>query len=151
MFGLYRARNLEEAAISAARIHAECFPQAWDVAYFESLLSNPASALFLAREAEEDIAFVLLQKVLNEAEILTIGVLPKVRREGIGSGLLWFAEKGLEKEGCSRFFLEVSADNVSAANLYKKLDYTEINIRKQYYPDGSNAICMEKRLGSHDI
>lgn len=151
MFGLYRARNLEEAAVSAARIHAECFPQAWDAAYFQSLLNNPSAAIFFAREADEDIALILLQKVLNEAEIITLGVLPKLQREGIGSGLLWFAEKGLEKEGCNRFFLEVSADNVSAANLYKKLDYAPINIRKQYYPDGSNAICMEKLLDSPNI
>ena len=146
MFGLYRARDLEKAAKSAARIHALCFPQAWDISYFQSLLNNPATAIFFAREADEDVAVILLQKVENEAEILTLGVLPKVQREGIGSGLLWFAEKGLEKEGCNRFFLEVSAVNTPALMLYNRLEYKEINTRKAYYQDGSDAICMEKRF-----
>ena len=146
MFGLYRARNHEEAAINAAKIHATCFPKEWDEAYFLSLLNNPATALFMAREAEEDIAMVLLQKVKNEAEILTLGVTPKVQRQGIGSGLLWFAEKGLEKEGCTRFFLEVSASNPSALGLYKNLNYKEFSKRRNYYPDGSDAICMAKEL-----
>lgn len=146
MFGLYRARDLEKAAISAASIHSQCFPHSWDASYFKSLLNNPATAIFFAREADEDIALVLLQKVVNEAEILTLCVAPKVQREGIGSGLLWFAEKGLEKEGCTRFFLEVSAANTPALMLYNRLEYKEINIRKQYYPDGSTAICMEKNL-----
>lgn len=148
MFGLYRSRDLEKAAQSAARIHALCFPTAWDISYFESLLNNPATAIFFAREEDDDIALVLLQKVANEAEILTFCVTPKLQREGIGSGLLWFAEKGLEKEGCNRFFLEVSAANTPALTLYNRLKYKEINTRKAYYADGSDAICMEKCFGA---
>ena len=146
MFGLYRSSNPEEAAQNAARIHALCFPQPWDAAYFEKLLSNPATSIFFAREGGEDIAVILFQKVTNEAEILTLGVLPRVRREGIGSGLLWFAEKELEREGCTRFFLEVSDANAAAINLYNQLNYKEFSIRKKYYPDGSNALCLAKEL-----
>lgn len=144
MFGLYRSRNLKEATQSAARIHAACFSQAWDAAYFEKLLANPATSIFFAREEGEDVALALFQKVTTEAEILTLGVLPRVQGEGIGSGLLWFAEKELEREGCSRFFLEVSAANIFAQKLYNRLNYKEFSRRPRYYPDGSDAICMEK-------
>ena len=144
MFGLYRSRNPEEAAQSAARIHAACFPQTWEAAYFEKLLANPTASIFFAREEGEDVAVALFQKVINEAEILTLGVLPRVQDEGIGSGLLWFAEKELGREGCSRFFLEVSAANIVAQKLYNRLNYKEFHRRPRYYPDGSDAICMEK-------
>lgn len=145
MLALYRARNIEDAALAATQIHATCFPKSWDEDYFTNLLRNPASALFFASEAEE-IALALLHKVDTEAEILTLGVKPEIQREGIGSGLLWFAEKSLEKEGVSRVFLEVSNKNIAARNLYRKLNYKEINRRPNYYPDGSDAICMEKQL-----
>ena len=146
MFGLYRARNIEEAAKNAAHIHAACFPQPWDAAHFKNFLDNPTTYIFFAREGEEDVATILFQKVTTEAEILTFGVLPRIQREGIGSGLLWFAEKALEKEGCTRFFLEVSDANLAARNLYNKLNYKEFSIRKNYYPDGSHAVCMEKQI-----
>ena len=146
MFALYRERNGEAAAAACARIHQACFPQAWDVEAFQKLLSNPACAVFMAQEAEQPIAMVLLQIVGEEAEIITFGVMPEVRREGIGSGLLWFAEKALGKEGCRKILLEVSADNKAAVTLYERMEYAHIGRRKNYYGGTIDAVCLSKQL-----
>ena len=41
--------------------------------------------------------------------------------------------------------LEVSSNNISAINLYKKLNFKEVAIRKNYYND-SDAILMLKEI-----
>lgn len=146
--GLYRARDAQKAARCAASLHAACFPRGWEESAFLNLLQNPASAIFFACEPEREIGLILLQCVQDEAEILTLGILPDCRREGIGGGLLQFAEKSLFTEGCRRVFLEVSDGNIAARRLYNSLNYKEFNRRPGYYADGCAAICLEKRLTS---
>lgn len=147
-FGLYRDREPTRAAHKAAAIHAACFPNPWDAAAFEKLLANPAGVVFFVCEGEQDVAFILLHMVADEAEILSLGVVPEARRQGIASGLLQFAESCLKKEGARRFFLEVSESNISAKELYNKAEYTLIHKRDAYYVDGSNALCLEKVMAA---
>ncbi len=42
--------------------------------------------------------------------------------------------------------MEVSVKNIPARGLYEKLGFRKVGIRKRYYPDGSDAILMEKEL-----
>ncbi len=96
------------------------------------------------------VGFALFRAVADEAEILTLSVLPEARRSGLGAGLLAGCEDGARTAGAARLFLEVAAGNGAARALYDRAGYRECGRRKGYYrrPDGSrdNAVVMEKAL-----
>jgi [ribosomal protein S18]-alanine N-acetyltransferase len=79
-------------------------------------------------------------------EIISIGVAKNAQRQGVGSHLL----RGfLERISTgSEVYLEVSHRNASAMALYMAFGFTQIGIRKAYYRDGSDAVCMKLSLAN---
>ena len=85
----------------------------------------------------------------DEMEILTIGVLPAFRQQGVGfqflQGLFNYAMENQVKQ----IFLEVSADNKPAQRLYQKAGFTQTGMRKNYYKTATgfaDALCFTKTL-----
>ena len=141
-----------------AGIHAAAFAgegRPWSGPEILALLSEPGVSHRLAdRESAEPVGFALYRVVLDEAELLTISVLPEARRAGIGAGLLAACHEGARMAGAARMFLEVGEGNLAARALYGRAGYRECGRRKGYYrrPDGSrddamvDAVVMEKSL-----
>ena len=48
-------------------------------------------------------------------------------------------------------FLEVKRTNFPAVNLYLSFGFQEINIRKDYYSDGEDAIEMVKKVNNYGM
>ncbi|MEE8454540.1 MAG: GNAT family N-acetyltransferase [Limibaculum sp.] len=147
-------------ATELAGIHAVAFAgegRPWSGPEILALLNEPVVAVRLAhRERTQPgggfapAGFALYRAVADEAELLTISVLPEARRSGIGAGLLAACEDGARAAGAVRLFLEVAAGNLAARALYGRAGYRECGRRKGYYqrPDGSrdDAVVMEKAL-----
>ncbi|MBO7332099.1 MAG: ribosomal protein S18-alanine N-acetyltransferase [Alphaproteobacteria bacterium] len=123
-----------------ALIHETSFDEPWSEKAFSDLLSLPTSVAII-----NDSGFVLASAVANEAEILTIAVLPNCRKKGKGKALLKQLSDELSLRGVSKLFLEVRIDNQSALMLYSHFGFKEIGRRKGYY-SGIDALTMEKRL-----
>lgn len=107
-----------------------------------TLLDTPGTQGLLASIAEETdtdqtgldpAGFVLYRQVLDEAEILSIGVRPDRRREGMGRMLLHAVHTKLAEQGAATIFLEVGQDNPGAIALYEGIGYTRVGIRRNYY------------------
>ena len=124
-----------------AEIHAASFSQAWDAAAFASLLSGQGVAALI-----EDDGFVLIRTVADEAEVLSIAVLPAARRRGVAKALLSAATAAAREAGAQRLFLEVSAHNTAALALYRRAGFAEIGRRRAYYADGADAHAMALAL-----
>ncbi len=75
------------------------------------------------------------------AWIVTLGVLPEQRRQGVGTQLLAACESRL-KEPCLRLMVRVS--NTVAIALYHRAGYQEIKREPRYYPGGEDGLLMEK-------
>ena len=73
--------------------------------------------------------------------IITLGVFPQYRKQGIGSALLKECEKALLP---LKIRLCVSTKNHEAIHLYKNIGYREVGIWPSYYADHCDAIVMEK-------
>ncbi len=78
--------------------------------------------------------------------IITIDVLSKWRRDGLGSKLLTQAEEKLREEGCRTVLLETGVDNDSAIRFYKKHGYSVMRTLPRYYLDSLDAFLMGKKL-----
>lgn len=127
-----------------AALHARAFPAAerWGAATFATQLVLPGVFGWIA----PGVGFVLARVAADEAEILTLAVDPDARRGGIGRALLEAAEAGAVARGARRMFLEVAPGNLAARALYAAAGYAEAGRRKRYYPDGSDALVLSRRL-----
>ena len=78
------------------------------------------------------------QLAADEAEILSIGVVPKFQRRGVGTLLVEGLARAAKRAESKRLFLEVAADNQPAFELYRSCGFTAVGMRKGYYqrPDG---------------
>ncbi len=92
--------------------------------------------------------FVLARTIMDESEILTIGVVPQARRLGIGARLLRAVMTEAASMAATTMFLEVATHNGAARALYAGLGFQEVGLRKRYYPNGDDALVMRVALTS---
>jgi ribosomal-protein-alanine N-acetyltransferase len=123
-----------------AALHAACFPDPWDAAAISALLVKPGTCAF----AHED-GFVLARAVADEAEILTLAVLPYKRGKGLGRALLQATISKVRSMGAKSVFLEVGVENPAARALYARLGFTKVGARKGYY-NGGDALVLRLPL-----
>jgi len=128
--------GLAHAPLLAA-LHAEAFPRdPWDAASFATLFGMPGVIGLI----DERGGFLLLRIVLDEAEILTIGV--TAPRQGIGQALMREGLSLAAANGAREMHLEVAATNAPARALYSKFGFVQVGARKAYYPDGGDALTL---------
>ena len=77
--------------------------------------------------------FALAQVAADEAEVLSIGVIPGWQRQGVGSKLLQGVKRAAVKSGAKRLYLEVAQSNAAALAFYKKAGFDETGRRPGYY------------------
>lgn len=87
-------------------------------------------------ENQKIIAYVIMRVINDEAEILNIAVDKHFRRKGYGKLLLQQLLELLKQKHMQKIFLEVRVSNVAAINLYEKLGFKKIAVRKNYYAAG---------------
>ena len=147
--------------LPAAQVHAQllaamhriCFAEPWNEAAMASLLSLPGTIGLIAAE-DGDTApggtgpagMVLWRVAADEAEILSICILPSWRRQGLGNRLLRAAIKEAMAAKAITMFLEVAASNSSGRALYQGLGFTEVGRRPRYYDNGDDALTMRLDL-----
>jgi ribosomal-protein-alanine N-acetyltransferase len=89
---------------------------------------------------------ILARAAADEMEVLTLAVIPKVRRQGIGLRLLGAALAHAAERGAQIAFLEVSVGNVAARALYERAGFVPAGLRPRYYADGSDALVLRRTL-----
>ncbi|AQS86018.1 ribosomal-protein-alanine N-acetyltransferase [Acetobacter aceti] len=131
-----------------ATLHATAFAETarWTEDAFTQLFATPGTEALLASVEEEPVGFILVRSVLDEAEILTLAVVPEWRRHGIARKLLQRLEQELDQKQVRKLFLEVSTTNTPAKKLYTSTGFITAGIRKRYYEDGSDAIVMAREI-----
>ena len=78
-------------------------------------------------------SFISAIHVLDETEIVEIGVIKEQRRRGVGYKLVSHLQKHCIKNGIQKIFLSVAENNIAAISLYEKTGFNKIGIRKNYY------------------
>lgn len=118
-----------------AKVHAECFPvDPWSVRDFMELLAIRGASGHLAILPETGIAAFILDLIgADDAEILTIGVAPTARRQGLARVLIGDLTKRARQRGARRVLLEVAADNRPAIALYNSIGFILLGERPGYY------------------
>lgn len=111
-----------------AALHATSFPDPWNADAIRELFAGPGVFAFFLRDG-----FILARAVDDEAEILTLAVMPQTRRQGLGRSLIRAAAHHARKLGANSLFLEVAANNIAAQALYRGQGFAAVGRRKAYY------------------
>jgi [ribosomal protein S18]-alanine N-acetyltransferase len=152
------ALRIEPASVASvdllAELHRQAFTadeQVWTPETFAELLAMPGALAWLAVEStdggDQPRGFALVRFVVDEGEIITIGVLPEARRHGVAR-LLLAGIIGHARNVNASLFLEVAANNEPALRLYLDNGFIEAGRRKDYYKrrEGNNvdALVLKK-------
>lgn len=127
-------------------IERACFKEdAWPLIELMAALTFPHIVRLKAVNKEKFVGFIAgdIRHSEGVGWILTIGVLPDYRRQGVAEALLDKCEKAMKM---SRIKLSVRRSNQSALQLYQKLGYAQVDVWSKYYHDGEDGIVMEKQL-----
>jgi len=127
-----------DAAVVAA-LQAMSFPPGWPQADFHNFLRDAAVFGFGAR-AQTLTGFILCRAAADEAEVLTFGVTPGLRRQGRGRRLLTVAMEEARQRGARCIFVDVAENNAPARNLYDQMRFVCVGRREAYYR-GAGALA----------
>jgi ribosomal-protein-alanine N-acetyltransferase len=97
----------------------------------------------------EIMAYGVLTIGAGEAHLLNLSVGRQWQRRGLGSHMTRFLLKLAREHGAQALFLEVRPSNAAARALYSRSGFTEIGLRRDYYPDGEgreDAVVMQVNL-----
>lgn len=140
------------AAAALSQMHRACFPEdPWDDEAFSWLLALRGAFGHFGWCDDAAAGFILARDLGGEAEILTFGVLPEMRRAGIGTALLEAAIAEAGRRGHGSLVLEVAADNDAARLLYETLGFAQVGRRPRYYRRGrepADALILRLCFGS---
>jgi ribosomal-protein-alanine N-acetyltransferase len=126
------------------------FDHPWSLESFIREFALPFSRITVATAGngsnETVTGYLCRWLVADECHILNVAVHPEARRLGVGERLMVDAIAEAKAKKAQLITLEVRRSNLSARGLYRKLDFGERRLRRNYYGAGEDAIVMELRI-----
>ena len=110
---------------------------AFSKSYLNTLIKGDDSFIYIYLIDNQVCGYLMVLDSIDVYEILAIAAVEEYRNKGI-------AQELLDKIKTKDIFLEVRESNKVAINFYKKNNFKEISIRKNYYSEPTeNAIIMK--------
>ena len=131
-----------------AELEKICFgTEAWSEKSVASELDNPLSFWLVADDNGRVAGYVGSQTVMDETDMMNVAVHPDYRKQGTATTLIVGLVEELRKKGSHCLTLEVRASNENAISLYRKLDFQQIGLRKNYYHNPKeDALILRKEF-----
>lgn len=138
------------------KINREVLPENYPPFYFELHLYQFGKAFLVAEENGEVVGYIMCRveydnlytnpsKVGKRGHIISLAVVERARRRGIGTALMVKAMESMKKfYEAEEYYLEVRVSNEPAIRLYRKLGYNVIKVIPNYYLDGEDAYLMAR-------
>ena len=123
-------------------------PLPWGEEALRDTIASSGHHLMSLREGRA-VGFLLSSFVLDEAQLLLIGVSPDWQGVGVGGQLLKELINRSQDQGQKLIYLEVRSGNERAIRLYRSLGFIDIGVRRDYYPGlvgREDAIVMSLQL-----
>ncbi|MDK9707045.1 MAG: ribosomal protein S18-alanine N-acetyltransferase [Desulforhopalus sp.] len=141
-------RAMEPADLGAVLEIENGEPSPWSLAALRQELEVRSGLRLVAEDAAlRIVGWCACRLMWPEVELLKIAVAKRVRRRGVGSGILNHLLENLRHEKYSNLFLEVRAKNVAAAGFYHDHGFQQVGRRRGYYSEPKDdALLLRKDL-----
>jgi len=142
-------RDMDWADVDAVlHIEQQVHNHPWTRGNFnDSLASGYICKVYEA--ANGIVGYAVLMPALDEVHLLDISIAGAYQRKGLGKKLLGEMLALARTLKFERVILEVRPSNVAAIGLYRTAGFSEIGVRRGYYPaehGREDAIVMEYKL-----
>ncbi|MFR5102733.1 MAG: ribosomal protein S18-alanine N-acetyltransferase, partial [Christensenellaceae bacterium] len=141
----YRSWKFEDI-LKISELEKECFSDLWTYRMFVEGFSSKLFYGVCAVEDGEIVGYACETVLFENAEVDNIAVAESCRRRGVGKKLLKKLETEAKERGARVILLEVRVSNAPAMTMYLKEGFKGIYVRPRYYPDGEDAVVMQKEL-----
>lgn len=128
----FRPMQVEDLDI-IMQIEPQIYPYPWSRGNFADSLKSGYSA-WVMLEQKNIIGYSLIMMVLDEAHLLNLSIAKTHQKRGLGRILLEHMIKISQNYRAANMFLEVRPSNTSAIALYENIGFSEMAIRRGYYP-----------------
>ena len=139
-------RRMTGADVKAVfEIELDTFSVPWPEASFHHEMNENPAARYLVAEGGggEILGYAGAWLIFEEAHITNIAVKQAFRGQGIGKALTQALIQYAANFGVQYMTLEVRKSNLIAQELYRKLGFEAVGVRKRYYPDNNeDALLM---------
>lgn len=108
---------------------------------FEVLSNKTDKRLWIYEVDNNVVGFIIDMRHKDEISLLNIAIHKCL--QGMGHGLKMLKKYIKSLPGKCSIYLEVNKNNIKALNMYAKLNFERVSIRKSYYTDGGDAINMQ--------
>jgi len=130
----YQFRPMVESDIDAImQIEPYIYSHPWSRGNFSDSLVSGYSAWVLL-DGAQIIGYSLMMMVLDEAHLLNLSIAKAYQKQGLGRLLLEHMVAIAKRQNAANMFLEVRPSNISAIALYENIGFSEMAIRRGYYP-----------------
>lgn len=140
---VFRSMTMEDIPF-ICEIEQEAFTTPWTRGAFENELTNNQFAHYMIMDIDGEVAgYGGMWLIMEEAHVTNIAVKHTYRGRKLGERLLRELMKTSAFLGAIRITLEVRASNYVAQNLYEKLGFRSVGVRRGYYTDNrEDAVVM---------
>jgi ribosomal-protein-alanine N-acetyltransferase len=115
------------------QIEPTIYTHPWTRGNFSDSLNSGYSAWVLESEGKM-MGYALMMMVMDEAHLLNLSIVKPQQKQGLGRYLLEHMLKIAKKHKAVNMFLEVRPSNISAIALYENMGFSEMAVRRGYYP-----------------
>jgi len=139
-----------EDLFQVVALEKRCFVDPWEPEALEQeLVADRLRLPLVAEVAGKLVGYLMAWKIVDQLHILNIAADPDLRRQGVGTALLFAAaRKALEME-MEEITLEVRESNQEARAFYRGYGFVPTGLRQGYYVDnGEDAIIMTTRTAA---
>ncbi len=137
-------------AEEVAAIEAATFSVPWTVSGFKTALERRDTIFFVAEREKRIIGYAGFYISMDEADITNVAVAAGERKKGIGEMLMQAVIDTCKSKDVHMIGLEVRAGNEPAKQLYRKLGFKEVGLRKGFYEKPAEDACVMIRSGEDD-
>ena len=145
-------RDMSESDISTViKYDAVMIGETIDENTIKDHLNNSSLMKYLVMETKDSKEFIgqiSLWIDEDKAQINNFYIIHKYQKQKLGKMFLNYVFRYFKSLNINEISLEVRKSNEVAINLYKLFNFKQINVRKNYYKNGEDALFMYLRIGS---
>lgn len=129
------------------KIEKDLYKVPWNENQYKyELEENEFSYLFVLENEGVIVGYYGFWVMFENVDITKVSIRKEFQGMKLSNILMEDCINRVKLLGCEKINLEVRVDNFRAINLYKKYDFKEVIVRKDYYGKNEDALILCKEL-----